>query len=65
MSKMFVEIKQGVKIWTVVSNEATEDKTLEPLVLVHGFGGGVGLWVGVLKNLVLESLQSINSIPLL
>jgi len=45
MSKMFVEIKQGVKIWTVVSNEATEDKTLEPLVLVHGFGGGVGLWV--------------------
>ncbi|XP_048883009.1 1-acylglycerol-3-phosphate O-acyltransferase ABHD5 isoform X1 [Brienomyrus brachyistius] len=40
-SKQYVQISNGNRIWTLVFN-GSEEKT--PLVLLHGFGGGVGLW---------------------
>lgn len=40
-SKQYVQISNGNRIWTLVFNGSVE-KT--PLVLLHGFGGGVGLW---------------------
>ncbi|XP_072549856.1 1-acylglycerol-3-phosphate O-acyltransferase ABHD5 [Salminus brasiliensis] len=50
-----VPISNGNYIWTLVLNEAqlsaqasAEDDPQVPLVLLHGFGGGLGLWV---KNL--------------
>ena len=40
----FVELEDGNKIWTIIANkDINNDKP--PLVLLHGFGGGVGLWV--------------------
>lgn len=41
-SKQFVHISNDNKLWTLVFSGSEEDKT--PLVLLHGFGGGVGLW---------------------
>ena len=37
----FVQLENGHKIWTLKFNPRAR-KT--PLVLVHGFGGGIGLW---------------------
>lgn len=42
-SKQFVSISNGNRLWTLIfSSESVKDKT--PIVLLHGFGGGVGLW---------------------
>ncbi|XP_066539097.1 1-acylglycerol-3-phosphate O-acyltransferase ABHD5 isoform X1 [Hoplias malabaricus] len=41
-SKQFVHISNDNKLWTLVFSGSEDDKT--PLVLLHGFGCGVGLW---------------------
>ncbi|XP_015212535.2 1-acylglycerol-3-phosphate O-acyltransferase ABHD5 isoform X1 [Lepisosteus oculatus] len=41
--KQYVSISNGNVVWTLTFNEGVPEKT--PLVLIHGFGGGVGLWV--------------------
>uniref|UniRef100_A0A3Q4AI95 1-acylglycerol-3-phosphate O-acyltransferase ABHD5 n=1 Tax=Mola mola TaxID=94237 RepID=A0A3Q4AI95_MOLML len=42
-SKQFVPISSGNRLWTLIfSSENVKEKT--PMVLLHGFGGGVGLW---------------------
>ncbi|XP_071400397.1 1-acylglycerol-3-phosphate O-acyltransferase ABHD5 isoform X2 [Centroberyx affinis] len=43
LSRQYVPISNGNQLWTLTFNSnATKDKT--PVVLLHGFGGGVGLW---------------------
>lgn len=42
--KEFVDLPDGNKIWTLTFNKHI-DKT--PLVIVHGFAGGVGIWVTI------------------
>ncbi|XP_052653222.1 1-acylglycerol-3-phosphate O-acyltransferase ABHD5 isoform X1 [Harpia harpyja] len=41
-NKRYVYISNGNKIWTLTFSPDLSHKT--PLVLLHGFGGGVGLW---------------------
>ncbi|MBN3325890.1 ABHD5 acyltransferase, partial [Atractosteus spatula] len=41
--KQYVAISNGNVVWTLTFNGVVTEKT--PLVLIHGFGGGVGLWV--------------------
>ncbi|KAK6174529.1 hypothetical protein SNE40_017787 [Patella caerulea] len=47
--KKFVPVKSE-EIWTVVLNKEKEEEHT-PLVMVHGFGGGVGLWIQNLDDL--------------
>jgi len=42
--KRFVTTKKGENIWTVFT-KCNKPKQSTPLVLVHGFGGGIGLFV--------------------
>ncbi|XP_010882972.2 1-acylglycerol-3-phosphate O-acyltransferase ABHD5 isoform X2 [Esox lucius] len=42
VSKQYVQISGGNMLWTLTMNGSVKGKT--PLVLLHGFGGGVGLW---------------------
>lgn len=43
VKRFYVNIRnQSLKIWTISAN--TESTNL-PIVLVHGFCGGIGLWV--------------------
>lgn len=52
-SKHHVRISNGNHLWTLAfSSEHVKDKT--PMVLLHGFGGGVGLWA---QNLAALSQQ--------
>lgn len=39
--KKYVPVIKGNKIWTVKFNPSSDNT---PLVMVHGFGGGLGLW---------------------
>uniref|UniRef100_A0A3Q3L1I7 1-acylglycerol-3-phosphate O-acyltransferase ABHD5 n=1 Tax=Mastacembelus armatus TaxID=205130 RepID=A0A3Q3L1I7_9TELE len=49
-SKQYVPISGGNLLWTLdFSSDTARDKT--PLVLIHGFGGGVGLWAQNLDDL--------------
>ncbi|XP_070822820.1 1-acylglycerol-3-phosphate O-acyltransferase ABHD5 isoform X1 [Chaetodon trifascialis] len=42
-SKQYVPITNGDRLWTLTfSSGRVKDRT--PMVLLHGFGGGVGLW---------------------
>ncbi|KAJ8354199.1 hypothetical protein SKAU_G00217660 [Synaphobranchus kaupii] len=41
-SQQHVCISDGNRLWTLTFNGRTQGKT--PVVLLHGFGGGVGLW---------------------
>jgi len=40
---MFVDLPDGNQIWTIVANKDINDDK-PPLVLLHGFGRGIGLW---------------------
>ncbi|KAM4709568.1 (Lyso)-N-acylphosphatidylethanolamine lipase [Discoglossus pictus] len=42
-SARYVSLPDQNKIWTLTVNPEIRNKT--PLVMVHGFGGGVGLWI--------------------
>ncbi|XP_006008899.1 1-acylglycerol-3-phosphate O-acyltransferase ABHD5 [Latimeria chalumnae] len=42
-TKQYVLISNGNRIWTLTFNQHHSSKS--PLVLLHGFGGGLGLWV--------------------
>jgi len=46
LTKKFVQLPNGIKIWTVIANREARNKI--PLVMVHGFGAGVGFWVSKL-----------------
>ncbi|KAK5862805.1 hypothetical protein PBY51_018165 [Eleginops maclovinus] len=49
-SKQFVPISEGTRLWTLTfSSDCVKNRT--PLVLLHGFGGGVGLWAQNLDSL--------------
>ncbi|KAM3604882.1 uncharacterized protein V6R79_017411 [Siganus canaliculatus] len=52
----FVTLPNQDRIWTLILNnravhKPAEQATKTPLVMVHGFGGGVGLWVRNLEPL--------------
>eukprot|EP00794_Sanderia_malayensis_P019225 gene19225-21152_t len=49
MRGRYVSIDSTNRIWTIQLNE--EEKTRTPLVLVHGFGSGTGLWAMNLDEL--------------
>jgi abhydrolase domain-containing protein 5 len=42
VSQQYVPISDGNMLWTLTLNRNMKNQT--PLVLLHGFGGGVGLW---------------------
>ncbi|XP_073527225.1 (Lyso)-N-acylphosphatidylethanolamine lipase [Phyllobates terribilis] len=48
-SARYVSLPDQNKIWTLTVSPELRDKT--PLVMVHGFGGGVGLWIQNIDHL--------------
>ncbi|XP_052817503.1 (Lyso)-N-acylphosphatidylethanolamine lipase-like isoform X2 [Mya arenaria] len=52
VEKCFITLPQSQhRIWTIVANK---DKPNTPLVMVHGMGGGVGLWVQSIDDLAVK-----------
>ena len=47
LEKKFVKLAGGNRLWTVIANKHVSQKT--PIVMVHGFAGGVGLWVCAIR----------------
>ncbi|KAJ1137478.1 hypothetical protein NDU88_003876 [Pleurodeles waltl] len=60
-SSRFVSLPDQNKIWTVTVSPEQNKKT--PLVMLHGFGGGVGLWIQNLDSL--SSQRTIHAFDLL
>nr|CAB3219659.1 abhydrolase domain-containing protein 4 [Phallusia mammillata] len=42
LKKLYVDLPSGERLWTVIANPDVNDKI--PLVMLHGFGGGIGFW---------------------
>ncbi|KAM3939118.1 (Lyso)-N-acylphosphatidylethanolamine lipase isoform 1-T1 [Leptodactylus fuscus] len=60
-SARYVSLPDANKIWTLTVSPERRDKT--PLVMVHGFGGGVGLWI---QNIdALSSRRTLHAFDLL
>lgn len=55
LEKKYVHLPNGEKLWTVIANNNLSNKT--PLVMVHGFGGGVGFWVSYCACFVLACVN--------
>ncbi|XP_053370969.1 1-acylglycerol-3-phosphate O-acyltransferase ABHD5 [Clarias gariepinus] len=54
-SRRHVPISNGNYIWTLSLNETQDsERSRVPVVLLHGFGGGLGLWVKNLDALALS-----------
>ena len=47
----FIGIGNNRRIWTAIFNAFTSPAKRTPLVLIHGFGGGIGLWAQNLDSL--------------
>ncbi|KAM4809145.1 (Lyso)-N-acylphosphatidylethanolamine lipase [Rhinophrynus dorsalis] len=60
-SARYVSLPDQNKIWTLTVSPELRDKT--PLVMVHGFGGGVGLWIQNLDPL--SSRRTLHAFDLL
>ncbi|XP_062291729.1 1-acylglycerol-3-phosphate O-acyltransferase ABHD5-like isoform X1 [Scomber scombrus] len=50
-SKQHVKISDGNYLWTIAFSTQVQDRPTPPLVLLHGFGGGVALWAQNLDSL--------------
>ncbi|KAG8455483.1 hypothetical protein GDO86_001605 [Hymenochirus boettgeri] len=48
-SARYISLPDQNKIWTLTVSPGIQGKT--PLVMVHGFGGGIGLWIQNLDSL--------------
>uniref|UniRef100_A0A4W4FMX4 1-acylglycerol-3-phosphate O-acyltransferase ABHD5 n=1 Tax=Electrophorus electricus TaxID=8005 RepID=A0A4W4FMX4_ELEEL len=59
-----VPISNGNYIWTLASQAPRDEDSKIPLVLLHGFGGGVGLWVKNLTALA-QSKRPVYALDLL
>ncbi|XP_069489980.1 (Lyso)-N-acylphosphatidylethanolamine lipase isoform X3 [Ambystoma mexicanum] len=60
-SSRFVSLPDQNKIWTVTLSPEQNKKT--PLVMLHGFGGGVGLWIQNMDSL--SSQRTLHAFDLL
>ncbi|KAG9486989.1 (Lyso)-N-acylphosphatidylethanolamine lipase [Eleutherodactylus coqui] len=60
-SARYISLPDQNKIWTLTVSPELCDKT--PLVMVHGFGGGVGLWIQNVDHL--STRRTLHAIDLL
>ncbi|KAE8633668.1 hypothetical protein XENTR_v10002006 [Xenopus tropicalis] len=60
-SAQYVSLPDQNKIWTLTVSPELQKKT--PLVMVHGFGGGIGLWIQNLDHL--SSSRTLHAFDLL
>ena len=66
LSKQFVAVGNGNQLWTLSldSDHPTACRHKAPVVMLHGFGGGVGLWALNLDALSREG-RSVYALDLL